>query len=209
MDDKRRHRRLRLLVSELNKERKKQAKKIDILCNDFIAAQRQFIKRLDTIGFAANFYEAIVGTSDLNTLVLASSNLIKDRIPNSSIAFFLRQQDGFELHMNESSRPIRLDKQNLENCFTAELVDNICKSNKICNLDDMFGMGLEGKLTALNKISAATIPLGQGGSSLGFVLIYRPSDNGLTSDELRSISAVSPGLARAIGAFRTLPHQTA
>ncbi|MHC4193891.1 MAG: hypothetical protein ACYSP9_06925, partial [Planctomycetota bacterium] len=124
------------------------------------------------------------------------------------IAFFLRQQDGFELHMNESSQPITLEKQHLENCFTAELVDHICKSNKMCNLDDMFAMGLEGKLTVLNKISAATIPLGQGGSSLGFVLIYRPSDKGLTPDELHSISAVSPGLARAIGAFRTVPHQT-
>jgi hypothetical protein len=206
VDDKRRHKRLRLLVSELNKERKKQAKKIDILCNDFIAAQREFIKKLDTIGFAANFYEAIVGTSDLNTLILASSNLIKNKIPDSSIAFFLRQQDGFELHMNESSQPITLEKQHLENCFTAELVDNICKSNKICNLDDMFAMGLEGKLTVLNKISAATIPLGQGGSSLGFVLIYRQSNNGVTPDELHSISAVSPGLARAIGAFRAVSH---
>jgi hypothetical protein len=115
VDDKRRHKRLRLLISELNKERKKQAKKIDILCNDFIAAQREFIKRLDTIGFAANFYEAIVGTGDLNTLILTSSNLIKNKIPDSSIAFFLRQQDGFELHMNESSQPITLEKQHLEN----------------------------------------------------------------------------------------------
>jgi hypothetical protein len=35
--DKQRHRRLRLLIKKLNKERKKQAKKIDILCNDLIA----------------------------------------------------------------------------------------------------------------------------------------------------------------------------
>jgi len=63
--------------------------------------------------------------------------------------------------MFESDQPITLDKQHLENCFTPELVDNICKSNKICTLDDMFAMGLQGNL---NKISTVTIPLGKPGS---------------------------------------------
>ena len=43
---KQRHKRVRLLVKKLNTKRKKQAQKIDILCNDFIAAQRDFIKNL-------------------------------------------------------------------------------------------------------------------------------------------------------------------
>ena len=198
MDNKQRHKRLRLLISELNKERKKQAKKIDILCNDFIAAQRDFIKRLNTISFTANFYEAIIGTTELSRLILAAGKLIKDEIPNSTVAFFLRQAENFELHMFENDQPIALEKQHLENCFTAELVSNICKSNKICTLDDMFAMGLQGKPTVLNKISAVTIPLGQLGSSLGFILIYRPSQNKLTIDELNNIAAIVPGLSQAI-----------
>ena len=60
MDDKQRHRRLRLLIKKLNKDRKKQNQKIDILCNDFIGAQRNFIKRLGIINFVANFYESIL-----------------------------------------------------------------------------------------------------------------------------------------------------
>ena len=204
MDDKRRHRRLRLLISELNKERKKQAKKIDILCNDLSAAQRGFIKRLDTIGFTANFYKAIVGMTDLSTLIFTAGKLIKDETPNSNVAFFLRQADSFELHMFESDQPITLEKRHLENCFTAELVNNICESNKICTVDDMFAMGLQGKLTVLNKISAVTIPLGQLGSSLGFMLIYRSSQNKLTADELKNITAITPGLSRAIQSCRVL-----
>jgi hypothetical protein len=207
VDDKRRHQRLRLLVGKLNKERKRQAKKIDILCNDFIAAQREFIKKLDTISFTANFYEAIVGTTDLNSLVLAASKLIKEEVPNSSIAFFLRQGDSFELHVFEREKPIALEKQHLENCFTAELVNDICKSNKLCTLDDMFTMGLEGKLTVLNKISAATIPLGQHGLSLGFILIYRSSQNQLTRDELKNIAATAPGLSRALQSCQALIRQ--
>jgi hypothetical protein len=208
MDHKQRNRRLRLLVSKLNKERKKQAKKIDILCKDLIAAQRDFIKKLDTISFTANFYETIVGATDLSSLILTAGKLIKDEIPDANIAFFLCQADSFELHMFESNQPITLGKQRLENCFSPELVDNICKSNKICTLDDMFAMGLQGNPTSLNKISAVTVPLGRLGSSLGFILICRSSQNKLTADELNNVCAVTCGLSQAIASCRVLSHST-
>jgi hypothetical protein len=214
MDHKQRYRRLRLLISKLNKERKKQTKKIDILCNDLIAAQRDFIKRLDTIGFTANFYETIAGITEMSSLILLASKLIKNETADANVAFFLRQADpiqplrgevsNFELHIFESTQPILLEKQGLENCFTPEVVDNICKSNKICTLDDMFAMGLQGNLTRLNEISAATIPLSQAGPSLGFILIYRSSQNKLTADELNKIAAISQGLSRAIASCRVL-----
>lgn len=218
MDPKQRYRRLRLLISKLNKERKKQMKKIDILCNDLIAAQREFIKRLDTISFTADFYETIAGVNELSSLILTASNLIKDKTADANVAFFLRQADSlrpgssevsnFELHIFESTRPILLEKQGLENCFTPEVVDNICKSNKICTLDDIFAMGLQGNLTRLNGISAATIPLSQPGPSLGFILIYRSAQNKLTADELNNIAAISPGLSRAIASCQ-VPCQSA
>ncbi len=206
MDDKQRHRKLRLLVDKLNKERKKQAKKIDILCKDLVAAQREFIKRLRTISFTANFYKVIVGTTDLSTLLYTAGKLIKDEIPDANVAFFLRQQESFELHIFESEQPITLEKQDMENCFNPELVENICKSNKICTLDDMFAMGLQGNLIRLNKISAVTIPLGQLGPSLGFILICRSSQSKLTTDELNNISAITPGLSQALQCCQALLH---
>ncbi len=198
MDDKQRQRRLRLLIKKLNKNRKKQAKKIDILCNDFIAAQRDFIKSLKTISFIANFYESIIGITDLNSLLYTAVKLIKEGNADANVTFFLRQSDNFELYMFESEQPITLEKQHLENCFNNELMNNICKSNKVCTLDDMFAMGLQGNLIGLNKISGVTIPLGLHGSSLGFVLICRPSENKLTAEEISNISAVTCGLSRAI-----------
>ena len=198
MDSKQRKKRLRLLIGKLNKERKKQAKKIDILCNDLIAAQRDFIKRLSTISFTADFCESIIGVSDLNVLLYTASKLIKEKITNANVSFFLRQAESFELHMFESDQPIALEHLGLEDCFSAEVVDNICKSNRLCTIDDMFAMGLQGNLTRLNKISAVTIPLGTFGSSLGFVLIYRSSKNKLTSDEINDVCAVTFGLSRAI-----------
>ena len=208
MNDKQRHTRLRLLIKKLNKERKKQAQKIDILCNDLIAAQREFIKRLNTISFTASFYESILATNDLSKLLHIAGKLIKDELSDANVTFFLRQVEGFELHMFESDKPIILEKHRLENCLGAELVADICKSNKVCTLDDMFAMGLQGNLVGLNRISAVTIPLGELGQSLGFILIYRSSQERMTADELSRICAVTRGLSRAIRACQVILHST-
>jgi hypothetical protein len=219
VDDKQRHKRLRLLVKKLNKDRKKQNQKIDILCNDFISAQRNFIQKLGIIDFAANFYESILGTTDLSKLLYTAVEFIKAQNGDMNITFFLRQShegrltsesqglrhdDNYELHIFESERPTEIEKHYIESCFTQELMDNISSSNKMCTLEDMYAMGLNGNLNELNKISAATIPLGLLGSSLGFILVHRSSENRLTPDEISRISAVTSGLSRAITSCRTL-----
>ena len=218
MDDKQRHRRLRLLIKKLNKDRKKQNMKIDILCNDLITAQRDFIKRLSIINFAANFYESIIGTTDLNTLLYTAAEFIKAENEDVNVTFFLRQEgdpilqkdsktgirENFEIHMFESGRPIAVEKQYIENCFNQELMESISRSNKVCTVNDMFAMGLDGNLNELNKISAVTIPLGLLGSSLGFILVYRSSESKLSTNEISRISTVISGLSRAITSCQTL-----
>jgi len=109
VDHKQRDKRVRVLVKRLNKARKAQAKKIDILCNDFVSAQREFIKRLGAISFAANFYEAIVGTGDLDVLLNTAGKLIKEQIPDANISFFLRGAENFELHLLETNGRSRLN----------------------------------------------------------------------------------------------------
>jgi hypothetical protein len=196
--DPKRYKTIKLLVRKVNKERRQQAKKIDILCNNLVEAQRDFIKRLNAIAFAANFYESIVGITDFNSLLYTAGKIIRNELPNANIAFFLRGQDNFELHLFENNKPIALEKQHLENCFTPEVVDNICKANKICTLDDMFAMGLQGNLCKLNKISALAVPLSRLGSAMGFILIYHLSQNKLNVEELNNITSVTLGLARAL-----------
>lgn len=205
------------MIKKLNKARRKQAQKIDILCNDLIAAQREFIKRLGTISFVASFCESIVGTTDLDGLLATAVRLIKAEIGQTNISFFIYQgpeqgAEAYRVHMFESSDDIALDSVatpdsgpgRLESCFGPELVENICKSNKVCNLHDMFAAGLQGNLTELNKISAVTIPLGQFGSSSGFILLHRPSQDRLTAEEIHRIYAITHGLSRAIASCQAL-----
>jgi hypothetical protein len=216
-DEKRKH--LRLLISRLNKERKIRAKQIDILCNDFVSAQRDFIKALNVISFAADFYEAVAGLNDLNELLCTAGKLAQDRIHGANVAFFLLRggnfdghQTSFEMHIFESDRPIDLlapssvegEERRIENFFTAELVDNVIKSNRVCTIDDMVAMGLQCSPAYLEKISAAAVPLSNSSGSPGFILIYRCSRSPLTSDEINCIAQVTPGLARSIIACRSV-----
>jgi hypothetical protein len=207
--DEQRHRRLRLLLKKLNKERKKQSRQIDILCNDLIGAQRNFIKRLNTISFIASFCESIIGTTDLNNLLCAAVRIIKAETSDANVIFFLRQGDDFQLHVFESPTfapggTIALERQHLEACFNRELMDNICKSNKVCTLDEMFALGLQGNPIGLARLSVVSLPLSLPGLSLGFMLLARPSENKLTADEIERVTSTSYALSRAIAGCATV-----
>jgi hypothetical protein len=205
-----RNTRLRLLIRRFNKQRKQQAKQIDILCNDIISAHKDFLKALKTIGFAADFYNAITGITDLNELLCTAGSHIQKHTPDAHIAFFILtpseieggQPDNFELHVFESEQEIDLDEKRIENFFSTELVINIAKSNQICSTDDMLAMSLQFSPTCLDKISTAAIPLATAGSSTGFILVYRSSRNPLTLDDLKALSQIAPGLARSIASCR-------
>lgn len=208
MQDENRNKRLRLLTKKLNKERKKQAKQIDILCNDLISAQRDFMKRLKAVSFVANFYESIIGVTDLNHLLYTAVEMIKEQIDDANVIFFICQAETFEQYSFESGQAVAFEKENFSSCFSPDLIDNICASNKVCTIEEMFAMGLHGNLVELSKISAVTIPLDGFSSQSGFMLVYRSSERKLSSDKIGSISAVRNGLSRAIASCQGLLHPT-
>jgi hypothetical protein len=86
----------------------------------------------------------------------------------------------------------------LEDYLTPSLAASIAKSNRLCTMDDLFGMGLEGNRQVLNGLSAVTVPLNDLGRSLGFVLLSRPVDQPLHIDELERVTLVTCGLSHAI-----------
>jgi hypothetical protein len=204
--DKQRYKKARLLIRKLNKLRHEQAGKIDILCNDIVSAHTDFVGQLGNLTFGMNFYESLFGRNDLAGLLNTAAQLIKGCLPNASLALFLADCNGFQLHLADGDNPIDIDAAGLESYFTPEVTDNICRSNKVCSLDDMFEMGLIGNLAELAKISAAAVPLGRSGPELGFILVYRSSENKLTADELKKIVAITPGLCRAIKSCHNSRH---
>ncbi|MCX5646383.1 MAG: GAF domain-containing protein [Phycisphaerae bacterium] len=197
-----RYKRLRLLVKKLNKQRKQQANKVDILCNDLIGAQRSFLRRLQDIGFAAEFYRSLLGGTDLNGILTRAGRVIKQELPGAGVSFFIRQSDGCELHACEGDESLYCEHSGPQEGLDPELAETICKHNKPCMLDDIAGMSMNGDLGILNKFSLVTLPLSDLGRSLGFVLIYCPLPQVLNMGDMRRISPAMHGLAQAIRALR-------
>jgi hypothetical protein len=202
MSQTERHRRLRLLLNKLNKQRKQQAAKIDILCKDLISAQRAFIQRLYTIGFAAEFYKSLLGSPDLNHLLARADRLIRQELPGAGVAFYLRQLEGCEFHSFVGEEMFACEQSGPQEHLTADVVDGICKSNKICTFAEISSLDPGADLRGLQRFSIATLPLSDLGRPLGFMLLWRPSPLAVTSAELGRIEPVLCGLSQAIRAAR-------
>jgi hypothetical protein len=196
-----REKRVRTLVKTLNNKRKAQAAQIDILCNDLIEAQRNFIGQLSTINFAANFYKSIVGIGELDSLLCAAAKLLKEETCNEQIAFLLRRDESFDLHSFSDDHPAEA-AGHLEQCFTDEVVINICKSSKVCSLEEMLEVGLQVPPALLDKTWAVTVPLKTMANCFGFLLICGSTEPQLAPQKIEHIQTVTPGLARAITACK-------
>jgi len=193
-----REKRIRWLVRTLNRARKRQAGKIDILCNDFIGAQRNFIKKLDVIAYTADFYESMLGIKDLQTLLNKSRIHISEMVSDASVAFFFRNSTGFEKHIDPDPAENKTDGPIFHEAITDEVAADICTLNKICTLEELLAVGLVWNPKYLNKLTAVTIPLGKMGSCIGFILLYRVDGDRLNCSEINYVYSISSGLSRAV-----------
>ncbi len=202
MSQTERYKRLRLLIKKVNLQHKQQAHKIDILCHDLIGAQRSFLHRLQDLGFAAEFYRSLLGCTDTNGVLARAARSIKQELPGTGVTFFLRQPDGCELHACPGEEPLPGAQQGPHECFDSDLVEEICKHNRPCTLEDIQALNVAGDLRPLSKFSLVTLPLSDLGRSLGFVLIYCAQPQALTLADVRRIGPVMRGLAQAVRAAR-------
>lgn len=206
--DEKRYKRVRLLVRELNKARRFQSKKIDILCNDMVSAYGDFVERLRSLEFMSIFYKALLGCSDLTSVLDTGAKLIGEAAGKSNVAIFLLESEGFELHLSDGEEPIEVHKRSFAGCFTTEVVRNICAKGQMCRLEDMFKLGLADKTRELGNLSAVAIPLKRFGPAVGFILIYGDKDQKLTNDKFAIISAITPGLCSAIESLKKVQTTT-
>jgi hypothetical protein len=227
-----RNERLKQLVKTLNKQRKKQALQIDILCNDLINAQKTFVGRLRTILFTTLFYESIIPADDMEKLLSKASELIKKELPCTNVTFFLRNptQDSsvklstwdesretsrFEQYSFENNRFETFSRKQLQNYFKPELIENIAASNKVWTEQDISqnaeDRGQKAELLGQKNIrlcasmpfSIAAIPLKTQDLPLGLIILSRSSNNPLTKDQTDTIFAVTRGLSHAISSNLT------
>ncbi len=193
------------VIRSLHSCQQKQAGKIDVLCRDMVSAHREFSTKLATVNFVASCYESLLGCTGLDDLQDTAIRCIRQAVKEADAAVFLLSENGFDVHMADVGVSDPVEKREFQHWFTREMVQSISQMNRICSLEQLLRMGLQGSPATLKTISLAALPLGQFGQSLGFVLVYCPAHRPLQTEELSRLAAVSVGLRKAIGSFQKTP----
>jgi hypothetical protein len=166
-----------------------------------------FVRRLRSLEFIASFYRGLLGCNDLTSVLDIAANLISDSMSDSNVAIFFLESDHFELYMTDGDGPIEVQGRSLEGCFTAEAVKNISATGRVCTLGEMFELGLSlEKAGDLSELSAVAVPLRRLGPTLGFILVSRRGQYKVTPGEVAKISAITPGLCRAIDSMQKMQN---
>ena len=203
MENDLRKKRLRAMIRQLNAERKKHAMKVDILCNDLVEAQKQFISKLNTIDFSSGFYKSIIGATDIDELFNQAAEVIENQVSGAEVAFFLRRNNRIEIYPGRDWDNVSQEFRNIKNCMNLSLVENICNANKVCMLEEIFAMDVEGSLEGAGKLSAAAFPIGMVKAD-GFMLVGRDIGSELGSCEIANIAAITGGLSKAVESCQML-----
>lgn len=190
------------VIRTLHTRQQKQADKVDIMCCDMVAAHREFATKLAQLTFVTSFYESLLQRSGLEDVLDAAVWGIREAVTEADAAVFLLSENGFDVHMADAGVSDPVEKREFQHWFTRELVNSVSQMNRICSLEQLLRMGLQGPPAILKTISIAAMPLGRFGRGVGFVLVYRPAHLPLQAEELSRLAAISVGLREAIGSFQ-------
>ena len=190
------------VIRHLRANRDKQAEQIDILCHDMVSAHQTFSTKLATMKFVVSYYECLLGCTDLEGVIQTAVEGIHQTIQQADAAVFLLTDNDFEVHVPTGSSVEPVEKQQFRHWFTRDLVKTISQMNRVCSLEQLLRMGLQGPPAIIKTISLAAVPLGRLGHGVGFVLIYRPAELPLQAGDLSRLAAISAGLREAIAGLQ-------
>lgn len=185
----------------LRARQQKQARQIDILCNDMIAAHREFSLKMARLNFAVTFYEELLSADDRGDVLDVAVRCIRTHIEEAGAAIFLLEDNGFDMYVADASPGDPAECESFRDWFTRRLVDHISRTNRVCSLEQLLRMGLQGPPAILKTLSAAAVPLGRFGQGLGFIFIYRHAHRPLSAEELSRVAGISSGLRDALHRF--------
>jgi hypothetical protein len=189
-----RYKRLRELVRGVNRQRKQQAKQIDILCHDLIDAQRDFIRRLTNLHSVTSFYQSVLGCTDPKLFSQAAGQLIQEMLSDTHIVVC---RPSYESQRIGCLRAPLEEALCLERFLDQTIVTSITSLNRVCTEDDMLESGLQINPIKLASLQAVTVPLSQGAASLGFILLYR-TERAFLQEEVDFVTSLAKGLSHAL-----------
>lgn len=182
--------RLKRFFRCVNQQRRQQKKKIDILCNDIIAAQRTFVDKLSHYNFVLDFYESIIGQTNIKKLIDIAGQKIKNSLSNYEIGIYCLEKGCFE-YLSQK------DNSLIESFFSPLISQKISKTNTVLSVDEIALLGGDCESEIFKKIDFCSVPISGYGSAMGFVLIWANLPNKISPQCISKMQSICPSLAKA------------
>jgi uncharacterized protein YigA (DUF484 family) len=198
-----RYARLRGLVHNTNRQRKLQARKIDILCNDMVQAHRGILERLDGLSFTNRIHESLIGCTDATEVLKSVSELFNSRFGNCGVAILLLDANGITLH-NSQAASFGFEVSEFPSFFTAENVRAICGGNRVCLLPELLELPMQIPPRTVEHVRTAAIPLSASHHDLGVLLLYNSAEEPLTTKTVHAACTIAPAVAKALSAGKPI-----
>ena len=199
--NKERHARLRSLVHDINRQRKIQARKIDILCNDMVRAHRGLLEGLRNLSFTAGVHESLIACYDADEVFKAVSEAFSRRFGTCAAALLLVDGSDITTHCLPGNL-LDTEVSELPSFFTAENVRSICSGNRVHLLPELLQLPVQVPPQSVANSWAVAVPLSFERRDVG-VLLFFGSDATKASERLiQSATITAPAIAKALAASR-------
>lgn len=187
------------MIRSLRSRQKRQNQQIELLCQDMVATHGQFCSKISRLTFMTQFYETLLSSSNIESLLDTAAAAIQSRVSGSNVAIFLVESNGFDIHFIKDPDFSPVSVEEVEDWFTTESVHDISLSNQVCSISRLLELGIQANPKDLKGLSVSAVPLGTLGPVAGFVLLWRQADQPFGKGELETISSIASGLRYAIG----------
>lgn len=184
--------RLRGAVKKLNVTRHTISKKVDLLCNDLVAAYGELSRQIDSIRMQESFRKLLLQAQDLEQLLCHAMDWILRQSGYCNVAVWLAGEQG-EFELGAYMKYTIPGEQGLTDAMRNGLVPLIAREGHVHLFGPEIGENLtpqETKLLAGQEIMGVNCTYL--GESLGVIAMFRDEKSPFTEEDVAMLRAISP-----------------
>jgi FixJ family two-component response regulator len=187
--------RLRLAVRRLNDARRLVSKKVDLLCNDLVAAYGDLSRQLDLVRTTESFRGIVTSSNDLEQMLCHAMDWMLRQIGYANVAIWLAGPEP-DFQLGAYMKYTIAGDPELAEAMRAGLLQILRRDGMI-----HLGAGEAAKIlsnTELRFLEGQTIlaiHCTYLGESLASIVLFREADKPFTSDDAAALRAIAPVFA--------------
>ena len=204
INQRRRVERIRYVCSRLNRTRRRLRSKVDLLCRDLVAVNRNLAGDARRLSRAFDLFNSLTGRPDLHNILQGSMEEITKEAAAFAGAIYLCSGERFQTHTNWELHHSQAAWVHIENVLQKTIVRQVRQSGRSVLVIDgcrwrAVPSDFRGQLSGLSLMG---LPIKARGNLLGVAVLCRLAANRFSQQDAASISPLLTPLGLALGVMR-------